>query len=89
MLNNFRIEDLQQEIKRRNLLNKKDPLWLRQPIGWRIMDYVTDFILSLYVILLFPIWVPFWMAYKIHRWNQKARIEMAKEKGFDWNKYHG
>lgn len=52
-------------------MNKKKPLWIRQPLWWKLFDWITDYIEAWCLIILSPIWLPFWMAHKIHKDNQR------------------
>ena len=69
-------EQLKGELKRRK---HKIPLWQRQPLWWKIFDWVTDYFAAWYLIILSPIWFPFWLAHKIHKHEVKQRAEMLKE----------
>jgi hypothetical protein len=75
----FTEEELKSEIKRRH---RKIPLWVRQPLWWKLLDWVSDYIGAWFLIILSPIWFPFWLAHEIHKENAKIREEKAKEKGF-------
>jgi hypothetical protein len=88
MFYNIPDDVLEAEFKRRKKAKKKDPLWVRQPAWWRIVDYVGGYFLAWMAILYSPLWFPFWFAYKMHKYDQKMRKERAEEQGYDWRKYH-
>jgi hypothetical protein len=42
-ISEFSTETLKEEIKRRKKLSQKVPLWIRQPLWWKLFDWVDDF----------------------------------------------
>jgi len=68
----FTEAELKKELKRR----QKAPLWQRQPLWWKLFDWISDYCAAWSLILISPIWFPFWFAYKIHKGNEKIRQEI-------------
>ncbi len=88
MLDNYSDEQLKAEIKKREEARKGLPEWLTQPFRFKLFNYCSDVFIALMLIVVSPVWVPFWLGYKIYKWEQRVYKQMAKERGLDWKKYH-
>lgn len=85
VLDNYTDKELKDELTKRQ---KKDPDWLRDSKGYKVFNYITSFMLALEVLILSPIWLPFWMTDKILTWDRGQRKKRAEKEGLDWYKYH-
>jgi hypothetical protein len=84
-------KELKAELQRRKLskkMEKKDPVYIREPVWWRIVNYIVMWLTGIGLIIWAPVWGTFWIGAKLYQKDIEERKERALKNGQDWYKYH-
>ncbi len=77
-----RRNEIKAEIKRLQEELRGVPLFIQKPLWWKLIDWFSDWVLAWCLIISSPLWLSFWLTYKIRKWEEP----MIKEMGEEWRK---